>query len=311
MSYTDSALISVSTIDLNWTGRPRSIAAALLRSSKTSAIIDPGPASTISTLREQLSGLGLSVSQLDFVLLTHIHLDHAGATGALLKENPNLQVFVHSRGAPHVADPSKLLHSARRLYGGNIDALFGEPLPVPEINLQILDGGESITLGQDSISVLYTPGHASHHVTYFDPAQQIAFVGDTAGICIEGHPVVFPATPPPDIDMELWNGSLDAIGRLNPRRLFLTHFGFSDDPVGHLTNYKERLNAWSEITKKILAMHLEEPLAIEEFSRQVASEAESRLTPEELEHYRYNGQLPLSWLGLARYHRKRSLPAKA
>lgn len=302
-------MISITPIDLNWTGRSRSIAAALLRSGKTSAIIDPGPASTLSTLGKQLSLQGLSISHLDFVFLTHIHLDHAGVTGALLKENPNLRVFVHSRGAPHIADPAKLLHSASRLYGEKIDALFGETLPVPEANIQILDGGETLSLGEDQIFVLYTPGHASHHVTYFDPSQRTAFVGDTAGICIEGHPITFPATPPPDIDLELWNGSLDAIGKLKPQRLFLTHFGFSDQPARHLADFRVRLNRWSEITSNLMSAGIEDSEAMNEFIRQVSIEMESLLTPGELDHYRYNGQLPLSWLGLTRYHRKRSVPS--
>ncbi len=302
-------MISITPIDLNWTGRSRSIAAALLRSGKTSAIIDPGPASTLSTLGKQLSLQGLSISHFDFVFLTHIHLDHAGVTGALLKENPNLRVFVHSRGAPHIADPAKLLHSASRLYGEKIDALFGETLPVPEANIQILDGGETLSLGEDQIFVLYTPGHASHHVTYFDPSQRTAFVGDTAGICIEGHPITFPATPPPDIDLELWNGSLDAIGKLKPQRLFLTHFGFSDQPARHLADFRVRLNRWSEITSNLMSAGIEDSEAMNEIIRQVSIEMESLLTPGELDYYRYNGQLPLSWLGLTRYHRQRSVPS--
>jgi glyoxylase-like metal-dependent hydrolase (beta-lactamase superfamily II) len=308
MSYTDSALLSTTVLDLHWTGRPRSIAAALLRSGNTNAIVDPGPSSTLSTLREQLSRQGLSISRLDFILLTHIHLDHAGATGSLLKENSNLQVFVHSRGAPHIVDPAKLLQSAARLYGESMNALFGESLPVPAANVHALYGGETLPLGGDSIFVLYTPGHASHHVTYFDPLQRTAFVGDTGGICIEGHPMALPAAPPPDIDVELWNGSLDAIERLQPRRLFLTHFGFSDQAVRHITNYRARLRRWSEIAARIIETGMEDPEAMQEFVRRASEETEAMLTPEELAHYHYNGQLGLSWLGLARYHRKRLAP---
>ncbi len=234
MSYTDSALLSTTVLDLHWTGRPRSVAAALLRSGNTNAIVDPGPSSTFSTLREELSRQNLSVSQLDFVLLTHIHLDHAGVTGSLIKENPNLQVFVHSRGAPHIADPTRLLQSASRLYGEKMNELFGESLPVPEANVNILQGAKLCLWVGTRIFVLYTPGHASHHVTYFEPSQRTAFVGDTGGICVQGHPMILPATPPPDIDVDLWNGSLDAIEKLKPERLFLTHFGFSDQPARHI-----------------------------------------------------------------------------
>jgi glyoxylase-like metal-dependent hydrolase (beta-lactamase superfamily II) len=298
---------STTPLELNWTGRPRSIAAALLRCGSTNAIIDPGPASTLSTLRGQLALQGLAVTDLNYILLTHIHLDHAGATGSLLKENSKIQVFVHSRGAKHMSDPSVLLQSAGRLYGEKMDILFGEFLPVPESNLQVLHGGENLSLGDTTLRVLYTPGHASHHVTYFEPIERTAFVGDTAGICVEGHPLVLPATPPPDIDMELWKDSLNAIEQLKPERLFLTHFGFSNRPFEHLANFRARLQLWGDIAAKILAAGLEDSAAAQEFTRQASAEAEALLVPEEAQHYRYNAQLSLSWLGLSRYHRKKTV----
>lgn len=205
-----------------------------------------------------------------------------------------------------MTDPAALLQSAGRLYGDNMNILFGEFLSVPESNLHILQGGETIALGDTALRVLYTPGHASHHVTYFEESAEIAFVGDTAGICVEGHPLVLPATPPPDIDLELWNASLDTIDRLNPRRLFLTHFGFSNEPSRHLANYRIRLQLWGTIAARILSAGLGDAESLQEFMRQVSSDAEELLTPEEIQHYRYNGQLPLSWLGLSRYHRKRA-----
>jgi len=310
MRYTASAVISATPIDLNWTGRPRSIAAALLRSGSANAIVDPGPSSTLATLRQQLALQGLGFSDLQAIFLTHIHLDHAGATGSLLKENPDLQVFVHSRGAPHIVDPGNLLHSAGRLYGKDMGILFGDFLPVPELSLRILSGGELLPFGDDTLRVLYTPGHASHHVTYFDPAGGTAFVGDTAGICFGGHPLVLPAAPPPDINMEIWNASLDAIERLNPQRLFLTHFGFSPHPVRHLANFRVRLRQWSELTAKLLAEGREDSEAMQEFIDRVSAEAETWLAPVEAEHFRFNAQFPLSWMGLARYHRKRLTAAK-
>jgi glyoxylase-like metal-dependent hydrolase (beta-lactamase superfamily II) len=272
------------------------------------SIVDPGPASTLSTLREQLSLHGFSFRDLQSVFLTHIHLDHAGATGALVRENPDLQVFVHSNGAPHMADPSKLVQSAHRLYGETMNSLFGEFLAVPVANLRILNGGETLPVGSDVLEVLYTPGHASHHLTYFEPSEATAFVGDTAGICMEGHRFVLPAAPPPDIDIDLWENSLDVIGQLKPRRLFLTHFGFSGDPPGHLANFRTRLREWSEIAERIYAAGLEDAAASEEFVRQVSGEPEAMLTPEEAQHYKFNGHLQLSWRGLTRYHRKH--PAK-
>jgi glyoxylase-like metal-dependent hydrolase (beta-lactamase superfamily II) len=301
---------TITAIDLCWSGRPLSIASALLRSENYAALIDPGPASTLATLREQLAAHGLNVSDLNAVFLTHIHLDHAGATGALVRENPRLRVYVHTRGVSHMIDPSILLHSAARLYKEEMEQLFGEFLPVPAANLQALEGGEVIAFGSRQIQVLYTPGHASHHVAYFDHTDGIAFVGDTAGISILGHPFILPATPPPDISLELWDASLDAIVGLHPQRLFLTHFSFSDNPAHHIASYRERLHRWRDLTASILALNLDESESLHRFAQEIAAEAAQFLTPDEISQYAFNGALHLSWLGLARYHRKRALAKK-
>jgi len=303
-------MLTTVTLDLDWVGQPRSIATALLRDNQTAALIDPGPGSTLPTLREQLGTFGLSVSDLCAILLTHIHLDHAAATGALVRENPRLQVYVHQRGAPHMSDPSKLLHSASRLYGDDMQRLYGDFVPVPRENLRALEGGESIFLGGRRLSVLYTPGHASHHVTYFDSSDGTAFVGDTAGISIHGHPFILPATPPPDINFELWEESLEAIEALHPEKLFLTHFSFSEQPEQHLTNYRERLRRWKELSARILCITTDESAALHEFTREVAADAAGFLSPRDLSHYVFNAGLNLSWLGLARYHRKHAEAAK-
>lgn len=299
-------MIPAILLDLRWAGHPRSIASALLRSGDFAALVDPGPSSTIPHLREQLGAHGLRIDDLDALLLTHIHLDHAGASGSLVRENPRLQVYVHSRGAPHMADPSRLLDSARRLYGDTMERLYGEFVAVPRDNLRILEGGETVSAGSRQMRVLYTPGHASHHVTYFDDSEGIAFVGDTAGICIEGHPYMLPATPPPDINLELWGSSLDAIASLEPKRLFLTHFGFSDHPARHIASYRERLLRWSDLVAKILSQGLDDAHSSEAFLQAIAAEAKETLHPKDVEHYLFNGALQLSWLGLARYHRRRS-----
>jgi len=297
---------STTVIDLNWAGHPRSIACALLRSQNHCVLVDPGPASTVDTLRRQLEQHGLTVGDLSAILLTHIHLDHAAATGALVRENPRLEVYVHARGVEHLVDPAKLLSSASRLYGDDMERLFGVFLPVPSTNIHALEGGEIIALGPRSLQVLYTPGHASHHVTYFDPADSIAFVGDTGGISINGHPYILPATPPPDISIELWDASLDAIAALHPKRLFLTHFSFSDNPAVHLANYRERLHRWRDLSGRILARNLEDSAAMHRFAQEIGAEATQFLSPDQVSEYLFNGALNLSWLGLVRYHRKRA-----
>lgn len=296
----------ITTLDDHWMGRPRSIATALLESDGHRAIVDPGPGSTIDTLQRELGARGVSVNDLDAILLTHIHLDHAGSSGALVKENPRVAVYVHKLGAPHMMDPAKLLASAARLWPNNLDELFGAVLPVPESNLRILEGGETIALGSRKIEVAYTPGHASHHVSYFDSLKGVAFVGDTTGIRIEGHPYVMPATPPPDIDLRLWDSSLATILERQPQRLFLTHFGFSEDPAAHIAQFRERLHRWMETTEKILQTAKSDSGAMESFMAAMRAEIGHQLPPEEVEQYIGTAGLNLSFLGLARHARKRA-----
>ncbi len=300
---------SITTLDTNWTGRPRSIAAALLESDGRRAIVDPGPGSTLENLRQQLRARGLTVRDLDAILLTHIHLDHAGATGSLVRENPRLAVYVHSKGAPHMLDPSKLLASALRLWPNELDRLFGEALPVPAENLRILEGGETITLGARKLKVAYTPGHASHHVSYFDQMEGVAFVGDTAGVRIENYPYVMPATPPPDIDLGIWESSFAAIRAHQPSRLFLTHFGMAENPGEHIAQFRERLHQWAALTAEILRSAPSEAAAMDSFMAATRAELARHLPAEEVEHYVFSAGLNLSFLGFARYLRKRATSA--
>lgn len=298
------------TLDLHWTERPRSIAAALLDLGGFRALIDPGPDSTLPRLRRHLQDRGLTFQNLDAIFLTHIHLDHAGATGSLVRENPRLAVYVHHVGAPHMKDPAKLLASAGKLYGADMQPLFGDFLPVPAENVRPLHGGETLRFGSGSLQVLYTPGHASHHVTYWDADTSTAFVGDTAGICVEGDSFILPAVPPPDIDIELWNRSLDLIAALRPSQLFLTHFGLSRDPLTHIARYRERLAAWSSSVRQLMSDGLPEQDAARIFVESVSSEIARTLSPADADHYIFNGGLMLSWLGLARYIRKREAHGK-
>ena len=299
----------ITTLDDHWMGRPRSIATALLESHGHRAIVDPGPGSTLTTLRKELGAHGVSVKDLEAILLTHIHLDHAGSSGALVKENPRVAVYVHKLGAPHMMDPSKLLASAARLWPDSLEQLFGEALPVPASNLRILEGGETITLGSRRIEVAYTPGHASHHVSYFEDLEGVAFVGDTTGIRIEGHPYVMPATPPPDIDLGLWDSSFAAILERKPKRLFLTHFGFSENPVAHIAQFRERLDRWMEITEKILQTAKSDAEAMDCFVATMREEIGEHLPAKEVEQYVATAGLNLSFLGLARHARKRAQAA--
>ena len=303
------AMNAITTLDDNWMGQPKSIGTALLESDGHRAIVDPGPGSTLEILRKELRAHGASVNELDAILLTHIHLDHAGATGALVRENPRLAVYVHKLGAPHLSDPSKLLASAARLRPDHLHELFGEMVPVPAQNLRILEGGETITLGARKIAVAYTPGHASHHVSYFENLEGTAFVGDTTGIRIEGHSFVMPATPPPDIDLELWAGSFASILERQPKRLFLTHFGFSENPAAHLAQFRDRLHRWMAMTEKILASASSDEAAMASFMNTARAEVAEHLPADDVEQYIRTAGLNLSFLGLARHARKRTQAA--
>lgn len=207
-------------------------------------LIDPGPSSCLGTLLEALGDERPSA-----LLLTHIHLDHAGASGTLAARWPDLQVYVHERGAPHMASPERLLNSAKRLYGDDMDRLWGDFEAVPEARLHVLRGGERLRVAGDEFEVAYTPGHASHHVSYLH-GSGTAFVGDTAGVRITPDGPVIPPTPPPDIDLEAWHESLARIAAWQPSRLAYTHFGASDDPAGQLAELGERIERWAEMARE-------------------------------------------------------------
>ena len=295
----------LSWVDLLFLGRPHAIATAVVRAPGTMALIDPGPSSCLESLDLGLQQQGMRLSEVTHILLTHIHLDHAGAAGTIVRRYPHVKVFVHERGAAHMADPGKLMASAARLYGDQMDRLWGEFAPVPENNLTVLDGGEHIDAGGRSFEVAYTPGHASHHVSYYDRSSGVAFVGDTAGVCIDGG-YVLPPTPPPDIDIEAWNGSVARIEAWSPQTLFLTHFGPVQGAEPHLQALMENL----ETTAGIVRAQLSEPGTDEEKTRRFADDLQRDLrrhmTDAQLAAYVVAAPPELLWPGLARYWRKRS-----
>jgi glyoxylase-like metal-dependent hydrolase (beta-lactamase superfamily II) len=202
-------------------------------------IVDPGPESSHRTLLEAIE------DPPERILLTHIHFDHAGATGALVRRWPDVEVWVHERGAPHLVDPSRLTASATRLYGDDMNRLWGEIVAIPEANLRVLSGGETIGPWR----VAYTPGHASHHVSYYHEPTGTAFVGDVGGVRVEGGPII-PPTPPPDIDIELWHASLDTVAAWEPERLAITHFGSYEDVREHLATMHEALDRWAALARE-------------------------------------------------------------
>jgi len=204
-------------------------------------LVDPGPESSVDTLLDALGD-----EQPRALLLTHIHFDHAGAAGALVREWPDVEVWVHERGARHLADPTRLVASAKRLYGEDFDRLWGEVVPVPERSLRILRGGESI----DGWDVAYTPGHASHHVSYRHRDSAWVFPGDTCGVRMPEGDLLLAPTPPPDIDLDAWRASLDAIEAWEPATLAVTHFGDYGDVGAHLARLRAALTEWGELARR-------------------------------------------------------------
>jgi glyoxylase-like metal-dependent hydrolase (beta-lactamase superfamily II) len=298
----------VSWVDLLFLGRRHAIATVAVRGAGTLALIDPGPTSCLETLELGLQSKGLRLSDVTDLLLTHIHLDHAGATGTIVRRHPHIRVLVHERGAPHMADPAKLLASATRLYGDRMDELWGEFAPVPEKTMTILSGGERIEAGGRSFEIAYTPGHASHHVSYFDRSSGVAFVGDTGGVCIDGG-YILPPTPPPDIDIEAWRASVGRIEAWSPATMFMTHFGPVNTPIPHLQTLMQNLDTMAALVRA----RLSEPGTDEEqrqrFADDLMREWRRAMTDEQVAAYRAAAPPELIWLGLARYWRKRTSEA--
>ena len=288
-------------IDVLQRGRERVIGAWDLGG----AIVDPGPESRIETL---LAGLSQDPRAL---LLTHIHLDHAGATGALVERFPDLEVYVHARGAPHLIDPSKLLSSAERIYGDEMESLWGRVVPVPEANVHVVEGGEAVTAAGREFDVAYTPGHASHHVVYFDTGDGTAYVGDVAGVRIPPSDFVRAPTPPPDIDVEEWQRSIDLVAERGPARLGLTHFGMVEDPQPHLAQMKQSLDEQARLVRELLERHGDTDEAIRAFVAEVERRTREAVGDELAAMFEVGSPVEQRWLGLRRYWQKRGVAVSA
>jgi glyoxylase-like metal-dependent hydrolase (beta-lactamase superfamily II) len=272
-------------IDVRHLGRERVICAWVV----DDVIVDPGPASCVETLLEQLGDWRPRA-----LALTHIHLDHAGAAGVLVRRWPDLEVWVHERGAPHMIDPTKLLASAKRLYGDDMERLWGEVAPVPAENVvSLTGGGERI----GPFEVRYAPGHASHHVVYLH-GDGDAFVGDATGVRIAPAAYVRPPTPPPETDLEAWSQTLDMLEAAAPRRLMLTHFGAFEEPVRQIETLRRQLERWAQRARE---------LERAEFVRELNAEALAASDPETLASYEQATPADHNWQGLDRYWSKRSL----
>ncbi len=296
----------VTLVDVHYLGQEQYIAPCLLEDAAGVAVVDPGPTSSLEGLEAGLAERNLTTADIHTLLLTHIHLDHAGATGTLVKRHPKMRVYVHQMGARHMIDPAKLLASAVRIYGDKMDYMWGEFLGVPAENVTVLNGGETITVGGRKLEVVYTPGHAVHHVSYFDQTDGIGFTGDTTGMRPLAQPCVLPVTPPPDIDLEAWRGSLAAIRERRPARLYITHFGPAENPEWHIEEMTRRLVKWSEQVAADLRAGRADQEASAGFVKQASEELMTHLPVETFGPMIKPESLEASWYGLARYWRKKA-----
>ena len=295
------AKTNIVTLDLELLGKTEAIASYLIRHSGGALLVESGPSTTLAGLQRGLTANGLSVSDVTHVLLTHIHLDHAGAAGWLARQGA--EVYVHPVGAPHLLNPEKLLASARRIYGDQMETLWGEVLPVPEERLHIADDAEEIVIGNLHFLPINTPGHAEHHFAYL--FEDICFTGDVGGVRIPGYQYLRVPMPPPELHIGRWRESLTRLRREKFKRIAPTHFGVYDDPEWQLRAVEEGLDA----TERWLERVMPQDPSIDDLRARFTSwmneqSLEQGLSAEAVQAYALANPPGMSADGLARYWRK-------
>jgi glyoxylase-like metal-dependent hydrolase (beta-lactamase superfamily II) len=296
----------VETIDLNFMGTEEVIASFLMLGTGSAAIVETGPTSCLERLQAGLKANGVSPEDVREVFLTHIHLDHAGASGHLSRLLPNATFYVHELGYPHLADPSKLVKSATRIYGERMDELWGEARPVPEERLVVLGDGEEVGAAGGRLVAHDTPGHAYHHLAYLEPDSGYLFAGDVAGIRLPGQSYVRPPTPPPEIDVEAWVRSIENIRKISPATLHPTHFGSYEDVDRHLSELEQRLQDWLLFVEG----RAHEGAPPEEISEELRIKGDVEMlaegaAPEESGRYDLAGNYEMLTAGILRYVERR------
>jgi glyoxylase-like metal-dependent hydrolase (beta-lactamase superfamily II) len=271
------------------------------------AIIDPGPGSIVEALLGSIHEAGFDVRDVTHILATHVHLDHAGNAGTLVRLMPRARVYVHGLGAPHLLDTTRVVASATRIFGDRMKLWWGEIEPVPYERLRVIEQGDTLNVASRRLEVYYTPGHAVHHVSFFDVDSGEAFVGDTAGVRLPGVPYVRPPTPPPDLDLEAWSASIELLNGLHPEVMYIGHYGAIRNIEPHLAELKARLYAWADFVLAAMRDGKEEaeilPLLVEHTEGDLlrAANGDERA----LERYEIATNYMMTVQGYMRYWRKR------
>src|SRR5512141_2641928 len=288
-------------LDLKFQGRPHAIASYLIRSGDAVVLIESGPGSTLPGLEASLADVGLSSRDVTHVLLTHIHLDHAGAAGRLARQGA--QIYVHPVGAPHMINPEKLLASATRIYGDRMDSLWGEFLPVPEDKLTVANDAEEIQIGNLKFVPINTPGHAEHHYAYL--FEDICFSGDVGGVRIPGYQYLRVPMPPPELNLERWHESIARLRKEKFKTIAPTHFGMFDDVVWHLNEVDKGLDTASRWLEEIMPAAPPIDELRQSYTDWIMAEGEKMgLTEDVVRAYELANPLGMSADGLLRYWNK-------
>ncbi len=290
-------------IDLSLQGVPQVLGSYLLLDEEP-ALVETGPSSCLEALKEGLEEHGLRVSDLRAAVVTHIHLDHAGAAGVLARQNPHLRIYVHPVGAPHLADPERLIRSARRIYGEMLETLWGEVAPVPRDQVVVVEDGDRIRVGGRVLRAFDSPGHATHHHVLLDEDRGLLFAGDAAGVSLPGCPVVRPPTPPPDFDPQAWERTIDRILAIRPRRIALTHFGVRDDPERVVEELRRRLREMEAALRPGWEAGEGVEALVERLQRLLWPEIEALCGPEAVTRQEVVASHRLNALGFLRYFEK-------
>lgn len=292
----------IHVLDLHFQQNPHAIAAYLLEGPAGYALIETGPDSTRPTLLKQLANHGLSPADIQHILVTHIHLDHAGCAGWWAQQGAT--VYVHPVGAPHLIDPSRLLASAGRIYGDQMDTLWGQVLPAPEENIVIVADGQIIEVAGLTLTAINTPGHAGHHHVY--RLGDIGFMGDAAGVRLPGNDWVSIPAVPPEFKPELWLNTLDRLEQESFRTIYPTHFGRVEDVAGHLAMVRANLLSVTDYVREALAAGQDRDLILHHYRQWQREQAAGRgVTDEVFQHYEAANPLYMSVDGILRYWRKR------